>query len=255
MHRTAIIPVTATLLGAALFAGVLWHSTPAAVSPPPIVLPAPDPGETPEQIAERKRLFIALLLPIVQEENRQLLDDRKRINRIEGELASEDEISRDDFEWLKQIAEDYDLDPAARRNPEFFDSLRRRIDIIPASLLIAQAALESGWGRSNVTRESHNFFGHYCFGKDCGVPAPGAGDLRVFASPRDSVHAYMHNLNSHRAYAAMRKQRGALRAAGKPVTGSALAPQLAAYSERGAAYAEDVLTLIRDNRLDLLDNH
>lgn len=238
------------ILGGA-FTAVLWHCTPEPA--PPIVLPAPTPGETPEQIAERKRLFISLLLPIIQAENRRLLVDRVRIDRIERELSSEDEISRDDFEWIKYMAGHYDLDPAARRNPEFFQSLRNRVDMIPASLIIAQAALESGWGRSEITRESNNFFGHYCFGKDCGVPAPGAGDLRVFASPAESVHAYMHNLNSHPAYSSLRRHRAALRAAGKaPPTGSALAPALGRYSERGDAYVADVVQVIRGNDLDAL---
>lgn len=245
----------ATLLLAGLFGGVLWYATPAPVPPPPpIVLPPPDPGETAEEIIERKRLFVALLLPIIKSENRQLLIDRARIDRIESELTNEDDISRDDFFWLKETAEHYDLDPAARRNPEFFNSLRKRVDIIPASLIIAQAALESGWGRSQVTHESNNFFGHYCYGKDCGVPAPGAGDLRIFKSPTDSVRAYMHNLNSHAAYRKLRSARAALRANGKPVTGTLLAPNLAAYSERGDAYSADVLTLIRANDLDLLQD-
>lgn len=255
-NKVAVVPVVATALLTTIFAGILWHCTPAPVPPPPpIVLPAPDPGETPEQIAERKRLFVALLLPIIKSENRQLLTDRAHIDRIESELANEDEISRDDFFWLKATAEHYDLDPAARRNPEFFGSLRKRVDMIPASLIIAQAALESGWGRSQVTRESHNFFGHYCYGKDCGVPAPGAGDLRVFKSPTDSVRAYMHNLNSHRAYRQLRNARAQLRASSTPVTGTRLASLLAAYSERGDAYSADVLTLIRDNDLDQLQDH
>lgn len=246
-----IVSLTAALAGGLLFGGTLWYSTPEP-SPPPVVLPPPPPGETPEQIAERKKLFIDLLLPGIQRENRRLLGDRLRIDRIERELSSEDEISRDDFEWLKQMATRYNLDPAARRNPEFFDSLRRRVDTLPASMIIAQAALESGWGRSQAARASNNFFGHYCYSRDCGIPAPGSGDLRIFKSPEASVLAYMHNLNSHRAYRELRQKRAALRAAGKPASGSVLAPTLTGYSERGAAYTVDVVTLIRENDLDEL---
>lgn len=257
MQRAPAVVATITVLaGSALFAFVLWVATPppAPPPPPPVVLPAPSASETAEQILQRKKLFVDLLLPIIKEENRRLLTDRERITRIEQELTVDDEISRDDFEWIKQMAGDYDLDPKARRNPEFFNSLRRRVDIIPSSLIIAQAAIESGWGRSQITREANNFFGHYCYGNECGVAAPGEGDLRVFASPADSVRAYIHNLNSHPAYRELRKRRESMRAIGQRMTGAVLANSLTAYSERGDAYIADVRAMIRANRLDELPN-
>lgn len=258
--RQPLIRVTLALLPVLLLAGglfaVLVHCTPPPVPPPPppVTLPPPAKQESADAIRERKRRFVAMLLPIVQEENRRLLVDRERITRIEDELAHEDDISRDDFEWLKHMAGHYNLDPKARRNTEFFRSLRRRVDAVPAALVIAQAAIESGWGRSQVTREANNFFGHYCYEAGCGTPAPGAGDLRVFASPGDSVRAYMHNLNSHAAYRPLRKKREELRARSQRMTGQALAPALTAYSERGDAYVADVLAMIRANDLDSLPN-
>lgn len=247
-----LVALAGLALAVGLFSTLLVYCTPPA--PVAVVLPPPDPGETPEQIAERKRLFIALLLPIIQAENRRLLVDRARINRIEYELSSQDDISRDDFDWVKQMASDYDLDPKARRNAEFFNSMRRRVDMLPAAMIIAQAALESGWGRADISREANNFFGHYCFGKDCGEPAPGAGDLRRFATPADSVRAYMHNLNSHPAYAELRRQRAIIRSAGKMATGSELAATLGRYSERGTAYVDDVTSLIVSNDLETLSD-
>ncbi len=252
MSRLVFAVVFLLMLLAGFFA-VLQHCTPEPT--PPVVLPAPAAGETPEQIAERKRLFIALLLPIIQHENRRLLRERERLSRIERDLSNEDDISRDDFDWLKQLATEYALDPAARRNPEFFRSMRARIDELPASLIIAQAALESGWGRAEISRDSNNYFGHYCFDKGCGTPAPGPGDLRKFDSLQDSVAAYMHNLNSHPAYAALRRQRAQLHATDKTVTGTILADGLQRYSEHGDAYVADVKQMIRDNALDALADH
>lgn len=255
-YLPALILLTG-LLGGALVSVFLYCgcrpdlSMPAAES---VVLPPPSPLETAEEIRERKRLFIALLLPLVQAENRRLEADRTRIDRIESELNGEDDISQDDFEWLKEMARSYELDPKARRNPEFFASLRQRVDIIPASLAIAQAAIESGWGRSQVTREANNFFGHYCYGADCGVPAPGNGDLRVFASPAASVHAYIHNLNSHPAYHQFRLKRAKLRASGNDPGDHSLAGALTAYSERGDAYIADIQAVIRANKLHELAN-
>lgn len=252
-HLPRLIAVLLSLAGLAAFVLLLRLATPPPVPPPPpVVLPPPSPTETAEDILERKRLFIALLLPIIQAENRRLLTDRERITRIEGELANDDDIGKDDFDWLKQMAGDYDLDPKARRNSEFFNSLRQRVDVVPASLIIAQAAVESGWGRSQVTRDANNFFGHYCYGKDCGVPAPGEGDLRVFETPADSVVAYMHNLNSHAAYRPLRRLRLEMRTAGQRPTGLRLSEGITAYSERGAAYVADVQSVIRSNDLDAL---
>lgn len=257
MNRTAVgIALASSFTALAGFVLLLQHATPAAIpppaAPPPVTLPPPSPGETAREILERKRLFVALLLPVIQAENARLLTDRRRIARIEQELSHDDEISRDDFDWLKQLAEHYELDPKARRNSEFFESLRQRVDRVPASLIIAQAALESGWGRSEVTRESHNYFGHYCFDKGCGVAAPGAGDLRRFDSVEASVQAYMHNLNSHPAYHGLRAHRAELRARGRRPAGSELAGDLTAYSERGAAYVADVRGIIHGNDFDAL---
>lgn len=253
-HRVAqFIAITLFAAGLAAFVALLRVATPEPVPPPPpVVLPPPTPDETADEILERKRLFVSLLLPIIQSENRRLLKARKRITRIEGELANDEDIGKDDFDWLKDTAEEYELDPKARRNSEFFNSLRSRVDIVPASLIIAQAALESGWGRSQVTRENNNFFGHYCYGKGCGVPAPGAGDLRAFDSADDSVKAYIHNINSHAAYRHLRKSRLEARNSGKTASGSRLAEHITAYSERGAAYVADVLAVIRANKLDEL---
>lgn len=257
--RHATLPVVLTLATGALFGLVLWHCTPEPapdVPPAPVVvLPPPEPQETAEQIRARKLAFINLLLPIIQAENRRLLDDRERLDRVEQVVLHSDElISEEDFAWIKHLADGYDLDPAARQDAEFFRALRKRVDIVPASLIVAQAAIESGWGRSEVTREANNFFGHYCYGRDCGVPAPGAGDLRRFASPADSVHAYMRNLNTHPAYKKLRNHREQLRARSGRITGTALATVLGAYSERGEAYVADVQALIRDNDLEALPN-
>lgn len=254
LHRAPqLLAIALFAAGLVAFSALLRIATPDPVPPPPpVVLPPPTPTETAEQILERKRLFVSLLLPIIQAENRRLLEARERITRIESELANDEDIGKDDFDWLKQTAGDYELDPKARRNSEFFNSLRSRVDTVPASLIIAQAALESGWGRSQVTRENNNFFGHYCYGKDCGVPAPGAGDLRVFESAEDSVKAYVHNLNSHPAYRQLRKTRLEARSSGKTASGSRLSEHITAYSERGAAYVADVQAVIRANKLDEL---
>ena len=109
--RHATLPVALVLAAGTLFGLVLWHCTPPPapeVPPaPPVVLPPPQPQETPEEIRARKLAFINLLLPIIQAENRRLLDDRERLDKVEQVVLHSDElIGEEDFAWIKKLADD-----------------------------------------------------------------------------------------------------------------------------------------------------
>ena len=124
---------------------------------------------------------------------------------------------------------------------------------MPEWLALMQAANESAWGTSRFAREGNNFFGQWCFRKGCGIVpsrrAKGAThEVAAFKSPAESVRAYMHNLNTGKAYRYLRKIRTGLRRQGKPLTAEVLAAGLDHYSERGHAYVEDLRRMIRVNR-------
>jgi Bax protein len=119
--------------------------------------------------------------------------------------------------------------------------------VVPVSLALAQAALESGWGTSRGARNGHSVFGHMRFGDD------DEGRLRHFADLPAAVEAYALNLNTHRAYAEFRRARAAYRAEGKPLDGHSLAQHLHRYSERRMDYVRDVRGLMRANALRGLD--
>lgn len=192
-----------------------------------------------ENIPSRKQEFFSYLEPFVERENARL-------------SALRNDLSNKSVDELKRLADEYGVDPSADDLPQ---RLRKRIDMIPTSLVLVQAAVESAWGTSRFARQGNNLFGQWCFTKGCGIVpqsrAAGANhEVRRFASPQDSIRSYMHNLNSHRAYAKLRRQRAAQRQKGEPLSGCYLAAGLTSYSEKGNKYVELVKSMIRGNRLE-----
>jgi Bax protein len=128
-----------------------------------------------------------------------------------------------------------------------------RVDTVPLSLVLAQAANESSWGQSRFAQEGNNLFGEWCFREGCGIvpeqrSAGKSHEVAAFDSVNASVRSYLHNLNTGRAYAALRKLRQQARAAGEAPKAMVLASGLARYSERGLAYVHEIKAMIRSNR-------
>ena len=147
----------------------------------------------------------------------------------------------------------YDVHPAD------LEALIQRVDVVPPSLAIAQAAEESGWGTSRFAVEANAVFGQWTFQKGEGVvPARrDAGkrhEVRSFPGLRHSVIAYMHNLNIHWAYEEFRRVRGHLRESSAKLTGDVLAGTLRKYSERGLKYINTIRTIMRVNGLNAFDD-
>ncbi len=200
---------------------------------------------------ERKAQFFDFMRPLIREENARVLEDRRRLR----ELAAEDDLGWLDRRWLRGLAGEYRLDPEDFDEESLIDALMRRVDAVPMSLALAQAAKESGWGTSRFARRGYNFFGEWCYEEGCGlVPlARAAGrshEVRAFDSPRDSVANYIRNINTNRSYRELREARASLRAQDRPLSGLVLAEQLQRYSERGQAYVEEIKGLIRYNKLE-----
>jgi len=192
-------------------------------------------------VAEKKRIFFAALRPVVLAEN-------ARIAALRAEVLAAREA--DDPARVADIAERFRLEgwPDAG-----WEALLRRVDTTPPALALAQAASESNWGQSRFAQEGANFFGQWCFRQGCGlVPerrAEGAThEVATFGSVNAAVRAYLHNLNTGRAYKRLRILRAQARAAGQRPDPIALAAGLTRYSERGQDYIDDIRSIIRTNR-------
>jgi Bax protein len=201
--------------------------------------------------AERKEAFFGYFLPIIQEENEKIADVREALIDWNND---KDSIGWWDAGSIEDIAGDYGMDEFDVSDQAAWDELLRRVDIVPPSLALSQAANESAWGTSRFARLGNNYFGQWCFEKGCGL-VPDSRDsgktheVADFESPQQSVKSYMQNLNRHNAYEPLRQVRSTLRANGQPVTGYLLAAGLGKYSERGGAYIAELRDMMRHNKL------
>ena len=202
---------------------------------------------------DRKLVFFKTILPLVLETNKYILRDRKRFLRIKADIIKLGKASVVDRLWLAALSDSYNV------KPDDFSELLRRVDIIPPSMALAQAAEESGWGTSRFVLEGNALFGQYTFDtKYSLVPLErdkGKGhNIRAFSSLLDAVRSYAHNLNTHRAYKNFRSKRQSLRRKGYEITGNKLVGTLTSYSERGGKYVSTIRSIINLNRLKNLDN-
>ena len=204
---------------------------------------------------ERKDAFFSYLLPLVEEHNAELSSLREEVLALSAEKS---QLSFFEKRSVNALATTYEIEDFSLESDADWEILLRRIDIVPPSLALAQAANESAWGTSRFAREGNNYFGQWCYVQGCGI-VPDARDAGAthevagFDSARESVEKYMHNLNCHPAYTELRQIRAQLRARNKPITGLDIAPGLGSYSERGEAYIEELSSMIRFNDLDQLD--
>jgi Bax protein len=207
------------------------------------------------EVPEKKQAFFDFLRPHITSANQAIAEDRARLKHIAAKLngAAPTLLER----WfLSDLAKAYDL--TVDEPPDYASltqELLQRVDTIPSSLMLVQAAKESAWGTSRFAKQGFNLFGQHCYRTDCGLmPADRAQGRRhevaVFSSVRASVEAYLQNVNTHHRYQALREQRARLRAATKKLTGVALAEGLLAYSERREAYIKEVKSMIRQNNLE-----
>lgn len=205
---------------------------------------------------EKKQKFVNFMLPLIQESNEAILKERKKIvialSRIQNEQTPITDSSL--LTLCKRYAKKCESTPAKKMLIELLE----RVDIVPASLVLAQSANESAWGTSRFAREGNNFFGQWCFSKGCGLVPKRRGDtqdheVKVFSSPLNSVKGYMYNINKAKAYANLRAIRAQLLAQKKPISGIALAGGLIKYSERGQAYIDEVRHMIRYNEFSNYD--
>ena len=226
-----------------------WRTLPSAA------IPAPPDFSMYTDTEQRKQMFFEYFLPLVTLRNQQILEQRERLLALSERRGSLMFWQR---MWLQQLAEEYEITEFDLASDEDWEVLIRRVDIVPPSLALAQAANESAWGGSRFAVEGNNYFGHWCFVAGCGLvpedrPAGAQHEVAAFDSPLHSVQRYIHNLNSHEAYLELRRRREALRENDRLVSGLELVGDLDRYSERGEAYIDELSEMIRFNELDELD--
>ena len=196
-----------------------------------------------QSVKLKKETFIKIVLPLIVAENEKILEDRFKLKNIASRKITTDE----EKQWLRQKFLEY------RVKKGNVAELKTKMDIIPASIALAQAAKESGWGTSRFALEGNAIFGQWTWnGK--GI-APLDRDkskkhkILKFPILRASVKAYKNNLNTHKSYIKFREMRKDLREKNKKITGLLLTKTLNSYAETGVEYTKILEQIITQNRL------
>ena len=191
----------------------------------------------------KKETFLKIVLPLVVAENEKILDDREKLkNLIDKKFTTDAEK-----QWLRQKLLEYKV----KKND--LKELMIKMDMIPVSIALAQAAKESGWGTSRFALEGNAIFGQWTWDGQGIAPLKRDGDknhkILKFPILRASVKAYKNNLNTHKSYSKFRDKRQQLRNKNKNITGLALTDTLKNYAQTGSEYTRILNQIITQNRL------
>jgi uncharacterized FlgJ-related protein len=207
----------------------------------------------------KKRVFFRAIAPLVIRANELISMDRKILLNIKMRYKSNSQLSEVDYTWISKISKTYKLhkNEDAISN-ELFLELEAKVDVIPVSLALAQAAVESGWGTSRFTHVGNSIFGQWSWGDDAIKPEEqrthlGDYGIASFSSLQESVCAYMLNINTHGAYQKLREIRSFDRNNNQKLSGKRLADGLIRYSERGQTYVDEIKSMIGYNHLESSD--
>ena len=196
---------------------------------------------------KKRELFIKIVLPLILSENEKIQDDREKLFKI----LSKNFNTVGERVWLKRRFREYKIEDRD------LAKLKMRMDIIPVSIALAQAANESGWGTSRFALEGNALFGQWTWSKKGISPKNKDPDqshkILQFQILKASVRAYKNNLNTHNAYQEFREVRAKLRQSGTKITGLALIPYLKSYAADGEKYVAILDDIIVNNSLTDFD--
>jgi Bax protein len=201
-----------------------------------------------ENTKKRKEFFIQIVLPLIIQENNNIKLDRKTLFSI----INKSNNSNSEKKWLDRKYKQYGV------KSNDLSTLKIRIDEIPVSLAIAQAAKETGWGTSRFAQEGNALFGQWTWSGEGLRPkeAKEGQEHKVmkFNILQASVRAYQRNLNTHSTYKDFRKARAKLRDSNKKLDSIELSKYLNKYAETGNQYVEVLQKIIKQNKLQDFDD-
>ena len=201
-----------------------------------------------ENIKKRKNLFIQIVLPLIIEENTKIKLDRKKLFIILNKNSN----SKSDVEWLKKKFKQYGV---AKND---LSTLKIRMDEIPVSLAIAQAAKETGWGTSRFAQKGNALFGQWTWSgngiKPAGADSDSTHKVASFKVLKASVKAYQRNINTHSSYKKFRKERAIQRDNFGKLNSLELVKYLDKYAETGIEYTKILSKIIKQNSLTDFDD-
>lgn len=190
--------------------------------------------------SEQKEYFFNYLYEAIKEENLKILEEKRYIK----EILTKDVLKVNSFDLQKL----FEIRKRYRIKGNLFSKkvYDKKVDIVPPSQALAQAAVESGWGKSRFVKEANNIFGHWTYGEHGLIPESrdegATHKIRIFKSLGDSIKAYMLNLNRNRAYRAFQERRYELKMKKEELSGLELSQTMINYSGIGEKY----LAILKD---------
>ncbi len=207
-------------------------------------------------VKQKKLTFFSYFYPLISAHNAWILEARKFVQDYQTALNQNRQINTVSQTYLAELFGRYKIDAEQANQKQLtilIKQLLKRMDVIPPELILIQAANESGWGTSRFAREGKNYFGQWCYQAGCGlVPnqrIEGMNhEVAAYEHAYEALDSYFINMNTNPAYRILRDMRASYRKMGQVPSAEVLATGLMNYSERGADYVQDIISMIRSNQ-------
>jgi len=210
-----------------------------------------------DYLDSNKKEFVKTVLPIIINENQNILMIRSFVSELKGKLETFRTLNNNEISKLNDIAKKYNIKYHNKHKLDLVDEILSNVDVIPNSIVLAQAAIESGWGKSRFAKEYNALFGEYTYDDSEGViPLERKnGDthlIKAFSSYSNSVESYFDNINSHYAYEEFRDIRNIMRKRNNFSNVNLLVNKLSTYAE-DENYIKTIRQVIKTNNFDIFD--
>jgi len=222
----------------------------------PIISELPDDFSEIQDVPTKKKLFYLVTLPLIYNTNTSIMQERRMVINIEKKFARK-ELIKNETDEIIRLSKKYKLD-YSEINTKLFRKLKQRINIIPVSLALGQAIIESGWGQSRFATEGNALYGQWTTSEDKGIIPQDRDEDKThavlkFKNLSESVEAYMFNINTHQAYYNFRVIRRIDERIKYTDPISMKVKYLAAYAEIGDKYVDKLELIIASNNLQEFD--
>ena len=222
----------------------------------PIISELPDDFSEIQDVPTKKKLFYLVTLPLIYNSNTSIMQERRMVINIEKKFARK-ELNKNETDEIIRLSKKYKLD-YSEINTKLFRKLKQRINIIPVSLALGQAIIESGWGQSRFATEGNALYGQWTTSEDKGIIPQDRDEDKThavlkFKNLSESVKAYMFNINTHQAYYNFRVIRRIDERIKYTDPISMKVKYLAAYAEIGDKYVDKLELIIASNNLQEFD--
>ena len=222
----------------------------------PIISELPDDFSEIQDVPTKKKLFYLVTLPLIYNANTSIMQERRMVINIEKKFARKN-LNKNETDEIIRLSKKYKLD-YSEINTKLFRKLKQRINIIPVSLALGQAIIESGWGQSRFATEGNALYGQWTTSEDKGIIPQDRDEDKThavlkFKNLSESVEAYMFNINTHQAYYNFRVIRRIDERIKYTDPISMKVKYLAAYAEIGDKYVDKLELIIASNNLQEFD--